>query len=315
MTEGNERNVPRLLRLGLGFLLLLSLAAVFIWSGWTKMLTLEPFAWSFIDLFPVGFTGASILAHLAIGLEWMIAGWLILHVFLKKLTYPATLTILGLFSIYLVGLIIAYGNKGNCGCFGEWAYMKPATALLKNGVLIMVTLLLWKIYPGKAYNGQLYALLLVAVVAFTLPFVLSRVPIYDDAQKMNRPIDLEPLFTYGTPVPSPELKKGKHVFLFFSTTCPHCKKGAYLTQILHRRYPELPLFMILNGNDTLKNSFIQETKSGEIPQTLISYTPAFQKMAGEYVPAIFWVNNGIIERETFYTNLDPAAIKAWLAER
>src|SRR5690606_37920104 len=89
-----------------GLLLLLSLAAVFILSGWSKLQTIEPFAWSFIDILPVNVVAAGIIARLFIGLEWLIAAWLLAHLYLRRFTYPAAAGLLVLLSAYLAGLII-----------------------------------------------------------------------------------------------------------------------------------------------------------------------------------------------------------------
>ena len=309
----NERRAAAdIVRRLTGLLLLLSLAAVFLLSGWSKLQTIEPFTWSFIDILPVGITTASIIARLFIGLEWAIGAWLIAHLFLRSLTYKATIGLLLLLTAYLVLLIIQQGNNGNCGCFGEWLYMKPVAAIWKNIGMIAVTALLYFIYPSRPYNQQLYVAFALTVAAFTVPFVLEPVPIHGKGTIMHEAINLNPLYESGMPKPSIDLRKGKHIICYFSTTCPHCKKGAYLLQILHRRYPELPVFMVLNGTESLQQSFFAETKSASVTHTLLSSTPAFSSMAGAYVPAIFWVNNSVIERKTYYTELEPQAIKAWL---
>jgi hypothetical protein len=157
--------------------------------------------------------------------------------------------------------------------------------------------------------------LALAVAAFSLPFVLHPVYVRGSAKAVHEPVNLNPLYEYGHPRPAADLKAGKHIVCFFSTTCPHCIKGAYLLQILHRRYPELPVFMALNGTEALEKSFLEESKAGGVPHTRLENTPAFSSMAGQYVPAIYWVNNGVIERKTYYTELEPAAIKAWLKEK
>jgi hypothetical protein len=310
-----KRSFPAILKLVTGAILLLSLAAVFILSGWSKLQTIEPFAWSFIDILPVTITTASVIAHLFIGLEWLIGAWLLAHLFLRRVTYKATIGLLLLLSVYLAGMIVVEGNNGNCGCFGEWLYMKPAAAIWKNVIMMAVVALLWFIYPSRPYKGQLYVAVFLAVAAFTAPFVLEPVRIHGSGEKVSEAINLTPLYEYGSPAPAIDLKKGKHIVCFFSTTCPHCKKGAYLLQILHRRYPALPLFMALNGTESLKKSFLAETKSGDVPQTVLSNTPAFTSMAGEYVPAIYWINNSVIERKSYYTELEPGAIRQWLQQK
>ena len=299
----------------IGLILLLSLAAVFILSGWSKLQTIEPFAWSFIDILPVGITTASVIAHLFIGVEWAIGGWLAAHLFLRRITYKATIGLLLLLTAYLAGMIIQQGNTGNCGCFGEWLYMKPVAAIWKNVVMIAVVVLLYLLYPSRPYRHQMYVALTLAVVAFTLPFVLEPVRIHGSGEQVHEAINLDPLYKYGSPAPAIDLKQGKHIICFFSTTCPHCKKGAYLVQILHRRHPDLPLFMALNGTEALQKSFLAETKAANVPHTLLMNTPAFSSMAGQYVPAIFWVDSSVIVRKTYYTELEPGAIKVWLGQQ
>jgi hypothetical protein len=190
--------------------------------------------------------------------------------------------------------------------------MKPGAAIWKNIGMIAVVVLLYFIYPSRPYRNQGLVGVLVMVVAFIVPFVLEPVRIYGSGEKANEAINLDPIYQYGVPRPTVDLKQGKHIVAYFSTTCPHCKKGAYLIQILHRRYPELPIFMVLNGSPELEKEFFEETKSIAVPHTLMSNTPAFTTMAGKYVPAIYWINNSVIERKTYYTELAPGAIKDWL---
>jgi len=303
-----------LVRRGVGALVLLALAAVFIVSGWSKMQTLEPFIWSFIDILPIGFTAASVLAHLFIGLEWLLGLWLAAHVFLRPFTYKATVVLLLLLCGYLGLLILQRGNTGNCGCFGEWLYMKPGAAIMKNMVMIAIIIFLWYFYPGKSYKNDLFVALALAMAAFAAPFVIAPVAIHGEGKVVNRPIDLAPLYESGIPKPNIDLRKGKHIICYFSTTCPHCKKAAFLTQILHRRNPEFPIYLVLNGTDELEHEFFDETHSTKVPHSLMTNTPEFTKMAGSFVPAIFWINNGVVEKETYYTELEPDKIKAWLAK-
>lgn len=298
-----------------GLLLLLALGAVFIISGWSKLETIEPFAWSFIDVLPIGITAASVIARIFIGLEWAIGAWLIAHIFLRRITYKATIALLLLLTAYLVGLLLHQGNTGNCGCFGEWLYMKPLAAIWKNLVMIAVVVLLWFLYPARAYRHSLAIGLVLAAAAFTLPFVFE--PVYmGGTQVVKEPIMLDSLYTIGNPPPKVELRKGKHVVCFFSLTCPHCVKGAYLVQILHRQYPELPLFMVLGGGGfNAQSEFFEESKSESVPHTLIMDARAFSAMAGQFVPTIYWINNSVIERKTAHpTELEPGAIKDWLKQ-
>ncbi len=305
-------NTWRLIRKGLGFLLLLALAAVFFISGWSKLQNPEPFAWSFLDVLPIGITAAHVLARIFIGLEWAIGAWLAAHLYLRRITYKATLLLLFLLTAYLIGLYIHQGNNGNCGCFGEWLYMKPLAAIWKNVVLVAVTVLIWIIYPAKPYRQSLYVAMLLTTAAFTVPFVLRPVYISSGAEVVNQPIQLDSLYALAQPAPNVDLRQGKHILCFFSSTCPHCIKAAYLVQILHRQYPEFPIYMVISGGKIAEQDFLDETKSAAVPHSLLMDTEVFVKLAGPSVPAIFWINNGVIERKSYYTALEPDAIRKWL---
>jgi hypothetical protein len=312
--QPQRRNVWFVLRQICCFMLLLGIAGVFFFSGWAKLKALEPFSWNIIDVLPVGITTASVLAHVFIGLEWAIGGWLATHLFLRKITYKATLGLLALFTIYLLVLLAHQGNNGNCGCFGEMQPMKPVPSIIKNIILAVATLILWLLYPARPYRNSMYVALLVTGVAFTAPFVLEPVSIHGSGAVAHEPVVLDSLYTMGHPPPAIDLRRGKHIICFFSTTCPHCIKGAYLVQILHRQYPQFPIFMVLSGGYNAQSDFLEETKASQVPHTLLMNTKAFTAMAGPYVPSILWVNNSIVERKTYYTELEPATIKAWLGK-
>src|SRR5690606_4120561 len=96
-----------------GFTLLLALAVVFAVSGISKIDSIETFEWSLLDLGISNFTLAAIFARLLIGLELLIAGFLLFHIFLKPFTYLLTIGLLVVFTIYLVLLLAQQGNDGN----------------------------------------------------------------------------------------------------------------------------------------------------------------------------------------------------------
>lgn len=293
-------------------LLLLSLAAVFLWSGWTKIIHLEPFSWNFIDILPVNGVTASVLAHLMIGLEWMIGGWLAVQVF-SRATFRITLGVLLAFCAYLALTIATRGNAGDCGCFGGEVQMTPLAAILKNILMICALMLARWIHPYEDYKGQVYPAILIAVASFTLPFVLEPLYISAASKTIHERVDLGALYDGNAePMPAVDLRKGKHVVCFFSTTCSHCKKTAVKLLSLYERYPELPVYMVLNGNDTLQREFLSETGASAIPHSLMRNTPAFSKMAGPFVPTILWINDGVTERKSHYDELEPGAIKQWL---
>lgn len=297
-----------------GLILLLTTAAVFLFSGITKLIDFPPFVWNIMDAGVQNMRLASITARLFIGFELLLGLFLLLHLYLKSFTYPAVQALLALFTIYLILLIVRQGNAGNCGCFGESFVMTPLAAIGKNLVLMAFTFLLKKTYATKPYRQSGVIAGFVTMAALVVPFLVFPLSREDHPEVVSRHIDLSPLYdnaTAGNMTPTTDLRKGKHIVSFMSLSCPHCRKAALLLQIIHRQHPNLPLFFVLNGSPDRLKDFYKETRSQDVPHVLFRGAEAFQSMAGDAVPAIYFINNSMVEREATYFQLDPGYMETW----
>ncbi len=302
----------------IGFVLVVSLAGVFFFSAWSKIYSdnaFDNFQWSFIDIGISSQLVAGIFARLMIGLEVSLGLLLLAHIYLRQFTYKAVIFLLSFFIVYLTVVIVKQGNTGNCGCFGDKLAMTPLAAIIKNIVMIAVTVLLMFIYPVKPYKYQEYILMPIAMLGLTLPFLYNNIDVSTAPVPYKKPINLDLLYKYA-PAPEIDLRHGKHIIAFMSLTCPHCKKAAYLLQIIHREHPELPLYMVLDGADAFKKQFFEETHAEAVPHLLYFHTNDFIDLAGnEGVPAIYWVNDGKIElrSKNAYYQLDPNYMQQWVS--
>ncbi|HRO41508.1 MAG TPA: hypothetical protein PL009_01645 [Flavipsychrobacter sp.] len=301
-----------------GLILLLFTAAVFLFSGISKLYAFDPFVWNIMDAGITNMTFASILARLFIGFELLLGLFLIFHLFLKSFTYPAILALLFLFTIYLIILIARQGNDGNCGCFGDAYEMKPSAAIIKNAVMIIATIILLYIYPIKSFRNAEWIAAIVGMAALIAPFVFFPLSGEDKPEVKNEPIILTPLYrsTHPDNKPAPvELRNGKHIVAFMSLTCSHCIKAAFLLQVIHRQHPTLPIFFVLNGHPDFLSDFLKETHAAHVPHILFRGADEFQSMAGSGVPSIYYINNSVIERKANYFQLDPKYMYQWLTEK
>jgi hypothetical protein len=312
-----------------GLVLLLALAATFIYSAYTKsgvefrgfrlletsnaQNAFDSFQWTFLDLGIKSLTAAGIIARIMVGLELMLGLFLLFHIYLKSFTYPAIIAVLVVFIIYLLMVIAKQGNAGNCGCFGNQVAMKPLTAIWKNIIMIAVTVVLMFIYPVKPYKYQEYATMGVALVAFCTPFLVNNMYTGSAPVAYTKPLNLDLLYQ-GTPAPQVDLRKGKHIIAFMSLTCPHCKKAAYLLHIIHREHPEIPIYLVIDGPESFKKEFFEETHAGNVPYLYFRHDEEFKELAGPEVPSIYWVNNGKIEYRSAYAyyQLDPKYMEMWM---
>jgi glutaredoxin len=311
----SERNAAFFVKRAIGVTLLLALAGTFFFSAWSKIYSdnaFDNFQWTFLDLGINSVVLAGVIARMMIGFEFMLGLFLLAHIYLKQFTYKAIIAVLLVFIVYLLLVIMKQGNTGDCGCFGDKLAMTPMQAIWKNVAMIAGTVVLMFIYPVKPYKFQEYAVMALCLVAFSTPFVMNPVNLGTGPSKYEAAIDLDLLYK-TEPMPSVDLRKGKHIIAFMSLTCPHCKKAAYLLQIIHRKHPELPVYMVLSGHPDLKADFFKETHAEAVPYFLMSDIDAFTKLAGPAVPSIYWVNNGRIEYKSKYAyyQLDPSYMLGW----
>jgi hypothetical protein len=297
-----------------GCILLVALAAVFILSAWSKIYShnaFDGFVWTFLDLGINSITAAGIIARVMIGFEFLLGLFLLCHVFLKAFTYPAVIVLLTAFTGYLGIILIQQGNTGNCGCFGDVYAMTPIHAIYKNVIMAAATILLIYIYPIRPYKNQEWIAPLIGMAALVTPFIIA--PFNNDTQPeaINKIINLSPLYA-NNPKPGVELRKGKHIVAFLSLTCPHCRKAAYLMEIIQKQHPEIPMFIVLNGPAMYKDEFFKDTHAGDVPYILFTNTDKFIEMAGSSVPAIYWITDGFASYKTTYYQMDPKRMLNWM---
>jgi hypothetical protein len=194
--------------------------------------------------------------------------------------------------------------------------MTPAQSLLKNLLLIMVSLVLliyqkevkWK-YPKLIVTGSI-------VIAFLIPLIINSINI-----SINRPaiqssgaarVNLDLLYSGSTFTrPVRELRKGKQIVVFLSLNCPYCLMTGYKFHLLKRKNPAIPVYFILSGRIEDIPRFLAETKSYDIPHTLL-LKQDFIHLAGREVPVILYLDDGKVSRRINYNQIDQFDIETWL---
>jgi hypothetical protein len=69
--------------------------------------------------------------------------------------------------------------------------------------------------------------------------------------------------------------------------------------------------MIFTGSATDTSDFFAETQAHKVPHFVFNNSDAFIKMAGKYVPQIYWINNSIKERTITYVQLNTDLLRNW----
>lgn len=301
------------------FILCSIMGLVFLYSGYTKIYPIEPFEYTFVDLGFGGWRVAPFIARFMIGLEFLI-GFLLIMGLYTRLTIKLTIASLIIFCIYLIFIIFKTGNNGNCGCFGNAISMTPAQALIKNAIMIAVSLLIYKYYEGFNF-GKIGKWLfgILVITAFALPHILNYVDLdYSQAYLTKKedqfPLELDSLYKDAKlHTPPKTLSTGKHVIAFMSLSCPHCRTAAKKLRLMKEKNAAISIYLVLNGDDDKIKPFFDDTKATNIDYCILN-GKNFVYLAGLDMPAIFMVNNSVVENWVDYMHLDQAEIEKWLAK-
>ncbi|MCY7408969.1 MAG: DoxX family protein [Chitinophagales bacterium] len=296
-------------------LLRIFLGVFFILSGALKLFPVEPFELSFISMGVAAWNSAPLIARAVIGIEWVLGLFFIINFRMKKVTLPASLALLIIFTGYLLFELMVQGNTGNCGCFGIYFQMSPAESLLKNGGLIAMIILLWKIGSDAKYRFQKTIAISGLVVSLLLPFILNPPDFIArknlQPETVNFPLDRNKILKenkFGAP--PIDLFKGKHVIAFMTLTCPHCRQAAMKIHVINKRYPEISFFIFINGKDENLDDFFISTNSKDIPHIKMNAEP-FASLTGGSWPAIWWIENGVVVKKSSYFSLNEEELIAW----
>jgi hypothetical protein len=297
-------------------ILCIFMGAVFIFSGYTKLNPIEPFEYTFVDLGVASWRLAPFVARFFISLEFFIGILFILNIKIKAVCKISFITLI-VFSLYLLGLMFI-GNKGNCGCFGNYLAMTPLQALLKNAVMLAVVALIYKFYEGFSFKRDSIVFYVLLLGSLSIPHILNYVDLdyseayltkKEDAYKM----ELDTLYKYAektTPAPK-SLSTGKHIIAFMSATCPHCRIAAKKIKIMADKNHAIPFYLVLNGKADAVKGFFDDTKLTNVPYTNLN-GKGFVFLAGLVMPYICLVNNSEVENAVDYIHLDQGEIESWL---
>ncbi|HUH74377.1 MAG TPA: MauE/DoxX family redox-associated membrane protein [Chitinophagales bacterium] len=256
------------------------------------------------------------VARVVIGIELILGGLLVLQYRLRKVSIPLAVSFLLLMTLVLVYRWITAGADADCGCMGAWLEMTPIQSILKNVILLIILLLAQRFIvssiPSSFHN---YLMGIFAIIALTAPFIVE--PVYvganssRDTQEVRR-LDVDLFYTKNQEdSPKTDLKNGKHIIAFLSISCPHCQKAANKLGIIQRQHPEYPIHLFINGNDETVNEFRKQYKCEEVPFSKL-LQPQFLQLSGPELPSIQYIQDGMIQREVNYLDIDNAGIEEFL---
>ena len=209
------------------------LGLVFILSAVAKLAGADNFELYVFSLGAFSLGASFVIARLVIALELFLGVWLMLNTH-PKLSIKLAAAVLAGFSAFLVVMIIK-GSKDNCHCFGDLVDFTPVQSLIKNAVLLGITVLSLKVKPFNIpYKNLIVSL--VAVASLAAVFIISPP---DNFRYSEYAIDGFNQEVFDKAVADGQidaaLAEGDDVICFFSFGCEFCHMTAKKLSVMLSR--------------------------------------------------------------------------------
>lgn len=282
----------------ISWILRIIISALFLLSAVAKLYPSPYFAISTFEvkqLYPLGFSEgfAPYFSRILIGIEFALGICILLPHYLKKITIPATILLLAVFTIHLTYTTFISGNSGNCGCFGDLIPMTPVEAIIKNIIAIGLLVWLFKLLAADGTSnfwllksvglGCILALFMVApmksstttidnsnfteeqsigiVGDSTLSTVIPTIEkAIDSVNKIKEEVKIDEPTAKKSGFANffPNIDKDKKILCFFAPGCDHCQETAkQLTEMRKKdkSFPEVSIIFMDEEVDKIPDFF------------------------------------------------------------
>lgn len=286
-------------------------ALVFVVSAVVKLYPIDSLELYVYSMNILSWTVLEIVVRLLVVFELMFGLLLLVSAKKKSLLY-VSLVALVFFTFFLLVKFFE-GDHENCHCFGELLPLTPGMSIVKNILLIGIAVFLIIKYDG-GFSFRLQKVLTYAIIPGVFIFVFT-VNAPDSwlqgsfAQRTieNKQFPAQQLSAYV----NADLLKGKKIICMFSSGCKYCQMAARkLTGIGQRIDKPVDVVAFFVGSSVAVEAFWEKSKSRKFTHAII---PAhlFFGVSDQYLPTIFFVNNGVVEKKVGYRNLLENDVRAF----
>ncbi|GAB4449085.1 MAG: hypothetical protein OHK0036_05550 [Bacteroidia bacterium] len=299
--------------------LLILIAFFFGFSAFVKLEPLEPFKFILSEQLHIkSWWLVEILSRLIISIELFIALGLLTFIHTKKIIQFSILFLIVL-SLHLLYVWIFFGASEDCGCFGDYLHLSVKESLLKNIILIILLIITYKWLPFelsfKYKNIVLFSSLLISLALpwiFNSPDKFYENPYTDQTGKY---LNVEILGKFNNGHPADSLKSGKKILCFFSTTCKFCAFTAKKITLFQKNYNiQLPVYYVFWGDEKTLKIFWEKSESFQFPYQIV-YPDVFFTLSGNQLPAVYFLENGIIKAKHGYRTMDDKDILQFIQSK
>ena len=283
------------------------LGLVFIASAVLKLVEMDHFEIYVYSYHFFSFNLSCWVARAVVILELVLGLGSVSHCF-HKLIWWGSIAMLAGYTLLLI-YALAHGRTDNCHCFGGFLQFDPKQSLIKNGVLILLFLLIYRMKGWKMPLRGLFMCLAV-VASIIAVFVIS--PLDDDTPEQNLQVEVFNEMLDDAPLDSLKLREGKQVVCFLSADCELCQMAAHKLSLMQQFYgfPADRITYLFVGDKEDVARFYEKSESAQY-RDVIYPDSRLSKAIGGMFPTIVLLDNGVVAHEYGFRSMNEEEIKAF----
>jgi len=291
------------------------LGIVFIVSAVLKIFDMDSFEIYIYSYHFFSLNMSFLVARAAIIAELVLGIGLVSNCF-HKLMWWGSVAMLGAYTSLLIYALIL-GRTDNCHCFGDYLQFNPWQSILKNGVLLLLFALVYKV-KGWSFRGQHWALMGMIAACTVAVFVVSPpdnfTPSYNPEHNLQTESFVEALSQ--APLEGLNLTDGKQIICFFSTGCEYCQMAAHKLSLMQQYYgfPAENITYIFMGSEEGIERFYERSESARYRNVLYQDVHNLLKITNGSFPIIAFFEDGKLVHEFGFRNMRESEIKAYMVE-
>jgi thiol-disulfide isomerase/thioredoxin len=291
------------------------LGLVFIVSAVLKVFDMDRFEIYVYSYHFFSLNFSFLVARAAIIVELVLGIGLVSNTLHKFYWWGSMAMLLGYTLLLIYALHI--GRTDSCHCFGDFLQFNPKQSLVKNGALMLLFLLVYKVKEWKTpFRWLIFSLALLAstITVFAVSPPDNFTPAYQSENNLHE--DLFDNLLNEPPLDDLNLQEGKQVIGIFSTGCEFCQMAAQKLSLMQQFYgfPAENITYVFMGSEEGIAKFYEKSQSDRYRDVL--YEDAIKLLIvndGQF-PTIVFMEDGEVVHEYGFRDMKEAEIKAFFTQ-
>ncbi len=286
------------------------LGLVFIVSAVLKVFDMDRFEIYVYSYHFFSLNFSFFVARAAIILE-LVLGIGLLSQTMHKLYWWGSVAMLGGYSLLLI-YALTLGRTDSCHCFGDFLQLDPKQSLIKNGVLLVLFILVYKMDSWRTPFRWL--ILIIAIMASSIGVFVASPPdnLVNSDPTHNLQIELFEEMLDEAPLDSLHLDEGKQIVCFFSAGCEYCQTAARKLSLMQQfhGFPRERVTYLFMGGEAEVSRFYELSESERYREVIYPDFRMLKAVSGN-LPTIVLMENGEVVKECGLRDMQEDEIKAF----